>query len=254
MTNFFARVVDRALGDTPSLRPRLPARFEAPELPSPDVYEASNEEFVQPTRSEPALRAARPEPAIEPSVATRAAAPHPRAEDPATGVEAGSAPQGEAARPALDAVRSAPEPLIARSPVLPAPPPNAPELTAAPVAPRAVTVHEPAVPARAAPARAAPLTPPASIATVAEVRRERTAHKAPVPSVVVPASGRAADAGPSSSESTERGAPAVHITIGRVEVRAVSEPAGGMPRAAARQKRAALSLDEYQRQRNRGER
>jgi hypothetical protein len=47
--------------------------------------------------------------------------------------------------------------------------------------------------------------------------------------------------------------PAIHVTIGRVDVRAVLPGAAPRP-AAPQQPRAAISLDEYLRQRNRGDR
>jgi hypothetical protein len=46
----------------------------------------------------------------------------------------------------------------------------------------------------------------------------------------------------------------VKVTIGRVEVRAVTPAAPIPPRVATRRPRSALTLDEYLRQRNRGER
>ena len=55
-------------------------------------------------------------------------------------------------------------------------------------------------------------------------------------------------------EAKPEGTPTIQVTIGRVEVRAITPPATPAPRTRPARPGPALSLDDYLRERNRGER
>lgn len=152
------------------------------------------------------------------------------------------------------------------------PAPTAGPAAARPEPPR-LTVRSPATAPEDAPARRGPLSaadraePRAAAATDAEqpglrptARRapeepvdSRTAHRPEPGTVAEPAgrweSRRPADPAPQRREPAPEPGPVVHVSIGRLEIRAVPEPARSVPPPLARR---GQSLDEYLDRRNRG--
>ena len=249
MTDFMHRLASRALGDEPALSPRLPSWFEPVAAGTATTPAWDSGEAEAPGATRQAIAPAEP-----------AAAP-----PPATRMHAESA----LAMPARQAMSSTPppvQPFAARriAPIErelatleprelqrpaksePAPMPNAARvpstdvLRPAPVAvPVRVEVAKADVPVRAAPPTGVLLPPTTPVFPPAQ--HGNTARE---PLTEARARGR-------DTAATRRAAPpaepVVHVSIGRIEVRAAAAPAAAPARR--REERAAGGLDDYLRQR-----
>jgi hypothetical protein len=269
VSDFFARLAARARGDAPVVRPRLPSRFEDAEpaaAPSEADHAAGWEEAVPAPRTlrrpaaieetavadPPRARPPRSVPAPPPTApAASQAAPHPArralAPEPADAPEPASAaapPVVTAARAQAPRTAAEPEPQPrarapredVREPRLPRE--RAPLATPPEPSPRRDPVRTPraddAQPARIAPRAAAPELPviPRVVRTVTDV-----------PAAIVPRVTRAvperrpAQAAPPPAETT------IHVTIGRIEVRAAAATASERGREAVPS--AVMSLGDY---------
>ena len=262
MTDFLVRLAERAVAPSTGLRPRPLSRYERlPELglaglvqPSPAGEDAPAEEERE--REAPARVAPRAEPrGVEPT-AVPPAPPRRRRSVQPTVIQPVEEPKEEVAAPA--------EPRLARAPaprVESAPPARPHEPEAVPSTP----LRRPRPRVEAEPVPADPETRPR------ERRAERPVKSPPGERVVVrPAvvvsrerevrteEGRASARDGATPPTTtapisRRGAPApvaetppdVHVTIGRIEVRAVPEPKA----APSRSRAPVLTLEEYLRKR-----
>jgi len=275
VNNFLSRLADRALGQAPLVDPlvrswydpasELEARetFTAP-LPEPRAESASAppETAVAPARAvgtvDPAAPAAAPPvpvrvPVEAPPRRGRRGSTLPRAEAPRAGGESDRLPTAEP--PA--------EGRSQRQPVATPPPPR----VESPRRRRATGARPSEPPARALGAaegdadqpderpgrlQAPPPEPavaaqrPAAREQPVSAARRRGAHSSPVRPQL--ASVRAAEAAPAQGRSDSAEPPAVHVTIGRVEVRAPQAPPPPVPPPAP-EPRPGLTLDEYLRTR-----
>ena len=260
-TGYFGRLIDRAVGRAAVLQPLVPSRFEpAREAPQPglDSLVAQEAEAVAAPPPESARPARTPAPATadvragpDGERSTRESAPLPRLPDargevlerptrrPAESPERPPREAGEERFDALeerlqraaDAVRELWDQVDRERPrdAIAAPAP----LTAAP---RAVGPDSPPPPQESGP-RAIAVAPAAPRAPTAPAPLALGAERKPARD----------DAAPASRES----APRIHVTIGRVEVRAVSTPPVSA-RPGPRRAEAHVSLEDYLRGRDRG--
>jgi hypothetical protein len=267
VSGFLAALVARVSVDGPSLMPRLPARYESPgggaaadddaTLVAPDTPPAASApRGASAVADPPAPPASRsllpatplPEPAADVTVTKRH---HPLR-------QAAAAPARQPAMLAnspLAAARGGPAGHDVADSV-PAAPPLATPLLAAAMPARAVAVGPSPAPQRHAPA-AAPASvsvsrrgrfepdPPQRVAAAAPDSTARPAQPQRAMPALMPAP-RAASAtvaaAPTPARDAVAAAPTIHVTIGRVEVRAVVAPAAA-PRTATRP--ASLSLEQF---------
>jgi hypothetical protein len=252
--DFFERLIDKAIGTEAGIAPRLRSLFE----PMPQAAPGSNWLEEPEHDATPAAPAHRSHEAPPPTAQRRmmerdCGPPHdiagrPAGNEPAAamhphGTVFGDAPiDGNSLEPAMALAAVPRVTLDAAHPDGTPPPPRA--LAAAPLTPRRARTSAPIAPVRrrdpsaqdeagAGDARTPPQLVPDSRVTIERVFLEtpsRVAHRQQPDD-------RYAD--PSQAPA----APTVNITIGRVEVRAVSAP-GAKPRAEARGPQP-LGLDEY---------
>jgi hypothetical protein len=259
MSAFLGRLIDRALGRAPVLEPLRPSRF-APVGGVAPAHVTSLLAGVDRALDEPREAEARP---------SRAPA---RSEDRlaevsrhggASAAPASLAPMHPERRAAAAEERAA-NPTLATAdraivPAMPAPSPGAPEARNAPPAvadapsggrrdeerPERHRQRDEDVAPRERRASEEPRPPPLR----APEALSRAPSPLPVPPLLVAApetSRRGASRQPSSAES----APEIHVTIGRIEVRA-TPPSSPAPRAADRRRASPVSLDDYLQRRDR---
>ena len=278
MTDFLSRLADRALGQAPLVDPLVRSWYDpAPELETHETFAAP----LPGPRAESA--AAPPETALAPARAVGTVDPAAPAEAPAVPVPVpvrvpveapprrgrrGGAPSPAEATSSAgegDRVPAANPPLEGRSQTQPAAMPPPPRVES-PRRPRATGVRPPAPSARAPraaegdadqpdhrPGRAEALFPePAAEQRPAggeqSVPRARQLDAPPATVRSQLASVRAVEAAPSQGRSEPAESSAVHVTIGRVEVRAPQAPPPLAPPPAP-EPRPGLTLDEYLRTR-----
>lgn len=267
MSDLFTTLAREALGVPMAIAPRGRSRFEAPSSPlnlaaeSEDVSAAVSDVApppagivaeprrigATPPRAAPHEHAWEtatdgeilPQPEFEP-----AETPHePVSSEPVRMMGEPAHPAAQAARPAAEAARPAPAPLVAR--------PQAaaqPLRSTAPVArademrddgaPPPAMSDAPALPQRRLPPDAEPAAPRA---VVPEILRRETA---------APVHAEPQHAQPAPQPHAAQTPPAIHVTIGRVEVRAVTPPAA-RPAPQPKPVKPAMSLADYLEQRNR---
>lgn len=245
MSGYFANLVEqlRPVAGAGAIRPRPPARFEAPE-PSEDIVVSPRERFG-PLSTVPASEAAVAPPSTRSPTLTATNETHrtmPRASPPATSV------------PKPAPIPPAPVPPVepsARRPAAPTPPVVVERQTVRVETRREIEHRATALPPKAVAADrsnarptadsgplAAPLEPLPPPPVVPQV----TVAPAPppVPSFVADTFTRPTAAPPPSL------APTVEVTIGTVEVRAIVAPPPAIaPRPAAREPAPPISLDRY---------
>ncbi|HET7536468.1 MAG TPA: hypothetical protein VFJ90_08445 [Candidatus Didemnitutus sp.] len=266
MNNVFANLAARARATEPVIRPNLVSRFE----PAPH---ASNE----PT--ETAVEIDAPHPASRPTVESAPPPPplsvtHPTP-PPMLARDASIVRSAEPPPPPLHAARENPEekvvtpvspatPVIvaaAPTPTLPVatPPAAAPVVTSivssAPVPPTlapvaTVRVEKPEAPTPSAAVRSAPAAP-AVTAPARELRPSHAGEPPTLPRFASPPMFVSRDMSPAARQAKSEAvtapvvaAPEVHVTIGRLEIRAVVPPAPA-PREVAATPAARISLDDY---------
>jgi hypothetical protein len=259
MTSYLRRLVERVHGRADVLRPLVPSRFEpapdAPPEPPASLLERHEERVAAPAartaanaiaaadggpasaKSQPGTTRDAPQPALQP-IAQRV--PEHGGASPAVQVQVreaapmrdpgeGAALEERALRTVARALASERWPAVAPAP-LPttreaAAPERVIEREVRPDPRRPVAEGSPTAPPPA-PARSLPAAPPPL-----PQRREVAARQVPAAAAAEPA-------------------PAIHVTIGRVEVRALAQPPparAGAPRATS-----GASLDDYLRRRDRG--
>jgi len=248
MSDFLDRLAARAIGSETALAPRLPSLFEplqrAPIMPLPDQGEAPlHRREAAPAAPQPPAIAASPrapaharEPG-EPPAATRVASREPQHAAPSAARTAAVAPR-EPVRPLSRAVP--PVRTGVAEPVGKPPAPEHPAALHAPIPPQ---------PSRMVPARkeAVPMPAPTGVLLPAPAPVFAASGAAPTrPERSVAARAAAAQSGRGAASATE---PVVHVSIGRLEVRAA--PATAAP-AQRREGPRPSSLDDYLRQRGKG--
>lgn len=247
MTDFMHRLASRALGDEPALSPRLPSWFEpvaGTAAPAFDTGEAEAPRVMQ-------QAIAQAEPVAAPSPETRMHAA-PAQAMPARQVMSSTPPPAPpiAARRIASAERglAAVEPREAQRPArnepVPtphaAPMPPADALRAAPVAvPVRAEIAKADAPVRAKPPTGVLVPPTTSVFAPAQ---HGNAPREPLNETR--ARGRETTAGRAAAPAE----PVVHVSIGRIEVRAAPVPAAAPSRR--REERASGGLDDYLRQRH----
>lgn len=244
MSDFLDRLASRAIGGETALVPRLSSLFEplqnAPVLPLGDEGEAPllDRDVLAVTSAAPAAVEVQPTHAAGPAERSRARAMP--AEPPLV-----SEPEPAAAPAQRHTLRSPAlklgqrnTPLGERLAALPTPSPAAATRPPSPVSPRQTRI----APARQAPA---PQSANGSLrpAPVSVFDTPRT-RPATAPSGQTAA--RRAPAAPAGSESAASSEPVVHVSIGRLEVRAAAAT-GAVPQR--RDEPRPASLDDYLRQR-----
>jgi hypothetical protein len=287
MSDFLTRLATRSSGTVGTVRPRLASRFEPTAAPGPGAAAAGSRDGEPGTASaDPRLvwdetelrsvRAATPLAAEPPPVdPMRRPRPRPLAPDPDTryAADPSAPPAADLAAPAV-APRDQPGPAPARrAPQPPGQPPRdpSPERTepgaardapGAPVRAPAVAsqdlaetareprprVHVPATP-RAAPLPARDATVPRSPLLVPDQER---AVRPPLPAVAhatLPAAMAGVRPGAARGSSQAPAEPAIHVTIGRIEVRTSSTPAAP---PNGRTSSPIVGLDEYLKRRTGG--
>ncbi len=255
MSDFFARLAARARDPGDVVQPRVPSRFETPELRTPDapgtsLDVATEHEPLRPSPSRSA-RGARADDGIA-THASRPAAPPVAAEAPVSPATVDAQPAAQAPRELISRVAAVP----ADSPpaVVPAAVPDLAPAAAALRADRRVEPHaepspshvvEPLV--RRAPAPPAPVVEDPPRRQVARGRDEGIPERVVLPNTdrgvpdIPPVAARvlAAPAAPAIVPRVVRAAPerpappslalatetTVHVSIGRIEVRATPQPA-----------------------------
>jgi hypothetical protein len=237
MSGLFTDLAARARGEAQAVRPRLPARFET--SAQDPLVEISVETPVT-APADDRLEAALVERTMETIAAPAAAAPpgpgEPLAEPPA---EPSPNPRSAAARrSAPDAAPAEIRVQVERSRLAadaPTPRAQSPDPPAAPALAPKVTLREPEV---AAPA---PLRPSAAAETsLASLERASEAPRRLAPRLTP------ARAGPTQSPPEQvHEETTVHVTIGRIDLRAaqVPQPPAAKPRTAATP--AVMSLEDY---------
>jgi hypothetical protein len=223
---FLARLIERHLGDVPSafpiLEPRLPSRFE-PAAPAAAPWAG---EWDVEVRRDSESRVSVAPPSVPAPTRPRERGERPDGGMPRSGVR--PVALGTVAVPLHDATVLAPvgapratSPAVDGQPVRPARPATAP---AVPDAPASDTSAE--RPAARPPTATPPsLRPPAPASRAIRAERER---------------------------AEIRGGPTIHVTIGRVDVRAVMAPVAAPPRPSAPSETS--SLEDYLRGRAGGRR
>jgi hypothetical protein len=245
MTDFFESLAARARGEGLAVRPRLPGLFE------PTPHDPSDLTVVSDITDSPPATAARPAPIASPAPAPRPAPipPSPAATTPTAGV----ADRETARAPPRPAVASAHPPLelpIAQTPPRAAPPIQTLGATLPP--------HHDDRP-QAVANRPAPLPRPIVDPESARVRRAVEADApssalaprlSPRPSMadaVPPGSARSRPPQSAPRQAMSPPETTIHVSIGRIEVRAAQPAQDSKPREPA--KPAVQSLDEYLRAR-----
>jgi hypothetical protein len=265
MSDLFTTLAREALGVPMAIAPRGRSRFEAPSSPlnlaaeSDDVSAALSDAAPPPAGivAEPRRIGATP-PRAAPHEHARETAtdgdilPQPEfepAETPHEPVSSGPARMmgeparaaAQAARPAAEAARPAPAPFVARPQAAAQPArPTAPVARADEMrddqAPPTAMPNAPAPPQRRLPPDAEPAAPRAVVPEI--LRRETAARAEPQ------------RAQPAPQPHAAQTPPAIHVTIGRVEVRAVTPP-GARSAPQPKPVKPAMSLADYLEQRNR---
>lgn len=246
MSDFLARLAARAIGGEATLAPRLPSRFEplphAPILPTVDDDTAATARHATAPADDtpPAVEPLHP-PRTLPPMHDDALRPA-RAEQPMTSVPSPTvASVPDRAIPATVRAASPATPPMTVSIATPARMP-APELAHAepvmspPVQPRQIRIAPPRVEAVSPPSGSLLPSAPVFASPRSEPARDRSDHAA----TIRPRPTAAANRTPATSE------PVVHVSIGRLEVRAA--PAAAAP-ARRRDEPRPASLDDYLRQR-----
>ncbi|HEY3268732.1 MAG TPA: hypothetical protein VGM37_17585 [Armatimonadota bacterium] len=244
MSDVLTRLAERSVGRPPAVQPVLPSLFE----PAPD------EGFVQGIEEMetlgPVSRRA-DDPNLKPAPSWPEPVPAPSSPVVAAARENAPVGLGEGPRAAAEPVRRSVESPAATGPI---PPPVRPE--APTVAPLSRAVERP-VPVPAA----APDSPSRKDAPAPDpIRPSRasapalTAPAAPSPRGALAVTPHRPDLTPRVEIPAPSSSPAVRVTIGRVEVRAVLPPAPPAPPAAPASVDTRLSLDEYLKTRGEGQR
>jgi len=256
VSGFLAHLAARSLGQSPAVQPRLPSRFEPPAfLPGAARWSAGDpgEPGIVEREEERPAPAPRRGPAAGPHGADRRPpipegqeGPERREPFPAPAVEpgrdraAGSRPAlaPETPRPAAAPGPPAPHPTVARPP---APvPAGAPIASIAPTGPAAAAGRPAAWPEDGGGGEGVPSAPRPAPAPAARLAPSsvQPAPPAPGPVVARPEVMLASPPTPAVPFAPARPAaePVIRVTIGRVEVRAVTEaaaPAAARPHPAA---------------------
>jgi hypothetical protein len=222
MSDYFSRLAERALGTAAAPRPVIPSRFEQAALAGEaDDFTIEDEER--------AAAAARPGQPDEGSSRPQAASP-PSPAEPRDGRPATAAPPLPGA---ADSAVPTPE---REEHGEPARLPERPVTERPPIVERERIVVERDVEAPREPVQAATPDRPAA---VERVQRVEARPVAPTPISPTP------HAPEWERDDVAAGPPTVHVTIGRVDVRAVSAPAPVERPPAHRQRPARPSLEEY---------
>jgi hypothetical protein len=241
MSDFLDRLAARAIGSEAALAPRLPSLFEplqrAPIMPLSDDGEASpgHHETVSAAPAAPTVAPMRSPQASATANASRIAPAAIEPETAPTPARAAAGTPRNAVQPPAMTAMLAPSPVVERSVTLPAPP----EVLAPPVRPRQTRIAakqpDTIAPSRPANGTLLPESTPVFGAARAADAPGRSAHAAAMRPLAAPA-------GPGNASSE----PVVHVSIGRLEVRAAPAAATPSRRHDGPQP---SSLDDYLRQR-----
>jgi hypothetical protein len=225
MADFLTRAAQRALGVAPVVKPVIASRY------APAGQTAGfSEEAVETV-------APRPEPAAPPAVRPETERPSRVHRDPPNEPEVDTEPAPRELLPKTEALR--------HTPADPMPPRLVAERIIEPAAAPREIQTPPAEPADPRP----PIAPETRM--VAETPAGRAEARRAVPM------GQHSPSPPIARLERREPAPAtppIRITIGRIDVRAVMPPGAPAPRNGTPAGRPALTLEEYTRQRKRGER
>jgi hypothetical protein len=264
MTDFFENVAARARGEALAVRPRLPSLFES--APAQELEQTVDVFATAEARPQPSVLRPAHIPGRVPEVPPRQESPHPDISVPAAeplpaalpSVAPIPVPNPEAAKVTVEtsvsmlAMTPSPNPFRSATPP-PAPVPAAPHLRREVPPPSAGQRREPPPApqdntadayAAALPSTDRPqvLVPPSAAPPPALVSLQRQS-----PQPIVPRVGRSRFPQTLPSSAPQQEETTVHVSIGRIEVRAVQPPADGKRREQARS--AVMSLDEYLRSR-----
>lgn len=243
MSDFLDRLAARAIGSETALAPRLPSLFEplqrAPIMPLSDDGETSpgHPETVSAAPAAPAIAPMRSPhaPVTAPADASRVALAVLEPGPALTPTRTTASTPGNEMQPSPMTAVPAPSSMVERSALSPTP---AEVLAPLPVQPRKTRIMverlEPAVPAHPVNGALLPVPTPVFATARAAETPGRAHHAAAVHTLGVPA-------GPGNAS----GEPVVHVSIGRLEVRAA--PTATPPRR--RDGPQPSSLDDYLRQR-----
>lgn len=247
MTDFMHRLASRALGDPPALSPRLPSWFEPVAgtaiAPAFEASDARTPHAMQQAIAPPEPQATmppQPQTNTERTPVTPARQATPSAQTPPQSVAArhiASAEHGLSAidtRQALHPAKAEPAPTTPN----PAPAPSTVLRPATVAVPVRAEIAKADAPARPTPPTGVLLPPPAPV--FPSTRRDGAPRD---PSAEPRARGRDSAAGRTAPPAE----PVVHVSIGRIEVRAAPAPAAAPSRR--REERASGGLDDYLRQR-----
>ena len=272
MSDFLSRLAARSLGRATIVRPRLPGRFESP-IGAPaatpvdlEVVEEAAAPVGDRGRSPPRDRPATPAQRKPAEVGAVPLSPLPRPAKPASLASRAApvAPPVPVAVPAPSTPSAALPPGVPPVPLAPIVPSTVPVAARLEPLPTPAPPREPLRPAvRAVPptAQAAPIVSPTRrelgrIEWIAPDKREdqrttepsadepdvRIVAVSPPVTMVVPRQSAEQAEPLKALPPASPAAPTIRVTIGRIEVRAVSPPAPAEPRSAAAP---ALSLEEY---------
>jgi hypothetical protein len=268
VTRFATRIVERARGASAAVRPVLPSRFEAGLSARAAAEPLLETEVEAPARAPrerpPALAPAAREPPTPPPDPQQLSAPERRAHEPRELVNDISRTvkeeihDVERVRETLIEERAprTPELRAVREIEMPAraPPPQrlsrdehrpSPRLPTAPAELRVERVEHSAPPTLFTPPEQRPMLSPARVVPIEapRPREKRSESRAIAPPIA---------ARPAQRPAVEPEPPVIHVSIGRIEVRAVA-PAAPTPQRPRPPLEPRLSLDEYLRRRD-GER
>ena len=260
MSDFLGNLAARAVAPSNAIRPRLPSRFESPataertaldaeQEPSADAARIEDRGRVSqipfaptpsPTMRERSIEIARPIVAAEPAASVVSPPVNVPLADPPPFVAPITPTKPQ---PPEKGIQPAPTPLLAPVPTLPVRPVLLSQETPIP-ATRSSRPPEPVTP------REAGETPPRKRVEPVVPQRIVAVEKPPVAAAV--ASSPEAT-GAACETPAETAAPIIRVTIGRIDVRAVL-PSAPAPTRKAPTASPVLSLDEYLKQRDGGQR
>lgn len=230
MTDFLSRLIERSVGTAPIAKPMIPPLFGPAE-----VVPETNEEVEWTTR-DPVLPEALPvadDPGREPSPPGPTVLPPPMM----------TSPRLDETRAGEDVAPSFRGPLLTAD--LLGERHRPPSETGARPAPRAAALRSGP---REVLARRVPVSGPKPVESIAPLTSPQPSNTSALPPAEVIPQVQERRAGPHPSDP-EKGAPVVRVTIGRIEVKAITQAAPS--RQQAPRKTAAVSLEDYLRPRRR---
>jgi hypothetical protein len=249
MSDFLGNLAARAVAATNAVRPRLPSRFESPPNAESGMRAPESERIADEDRS--AVHSPQPAVSMVPS-------PLPAARTaqliPAAHVEGQAAlkpppsmhlPVAPVAPSSSLSPASVMQPSLTSSPAVAGVPAPVGKETSPPA-------PQPAQQPAPEPAHAEGGPPPRKPAEPVIPQRVVVIEKQPVAAAVIPASPSSGTGTPRETQ-TEQPGPIIRVTIGRIDVRAVL-PSAPVPARKAQAVSPVLSLDEYLKQRDGGQR